>query len=327
MTRTRCARSEDRVRRRGTRRGDGALIASSTYAIRVNVCVPGVPALGARVGGVDDDSSTTTAPTAEPVVRRPQPRGPGPASGGSGGGSDPPQQRECRSWSRACARPVGPGGLRGPDELRRAALARQDARRDPARGTVDYSSVTEIRGMIAPSLTAAWPAPTLLSPWPARRTSTATRSRSPAGRRSPSAGASTAPANQRTEVISTKAAGAASARRRRRPRPPARPRPPDPLPLPSPAPTATPAPSPPAAPAPPSAIADFTTLPAASKCVRGRKLTVKFKKPPKGYVGQDRHGQGEREEGRDGQGQEAQAAAVPAQAPEGDLHRHGRRSR
>jgi len=33
----------------------------------------------------------------------------------------------------------------------------------------------------------------------------------------------------------------------------------------------------------PSAIADFTSLPAASKCVRGRKLTVRFKKPPKGY--------------------------------------------
>ncbi len=36
--------------------------------------------------------------------------------------------------------------------------------------------------------------------------------------------------------------------------------------------------------APPSAIADFTTLPAASKCVRGRKLTVRLKRPPKGYT-------------------------------------------
>ena len=42
-------------------------------------------------------------------------------------------------------------------------------------------------------------------------------------------------------------------------------------------------PSPPT-PAGPPAIADFTTLPAASSCVRGRKLTIKFKKPPKGYV-------------------------------------------
>ena len=34
----------------------------------------------------------------------------------------------------------------------------------------------------------------------------------------------------------------------------------------------------------PSAIADFTTLPAASTCVKARKLTIRFKKPPKGYT-------------------------------------------
>ena len=34
----------------------------------------------------------------------------------------------------------------------------------------------------------------------------------------------------------------------------------------------------------PRAIADFTTLPAASKCVSGRKLTLRFKRPPKGYT-------------------------------------------
>ena len=34
----------------------------------------------------------------------------------------------------------------------------------------------------------------------------------------------------------------------------------------------------------PSAIADFTTLPAASQCVRNRKLTVRMKRPPKGYT-------------------------------------------
>ena len=34
----------------------------------------------------------------------------------------------------------------------------------------------------------------------------------------------------------------------------------------------------------PSAINDFTTLPAASKCVRNRKLTVRMKRPPKGYT-------------------------------------------
>ena len=151
-------------------------------------------------------------------------------------------------------------------------------------GTVDYSSVTEIRGMIVPSLTAPWPSPALLSP----QASVANQYRDAfavAGGSAFSVGWGVhGTGNQRTDVISTKAAGAACG---------AAPTPtatasasasPDPLPLPSPAPTATPAPSPPAAPAPPSAIADFTTLPAASKCVRGRKLTVKFKKPPKGYV-------------------------------------------
>ena len=83
--------------------------------------------------------------------------------------------------------------------------------------------------------------------------------------------------NQRTEVISTKAAGAACGPAPTPTATASASASPDPLPLPSPAPTATPAPSPPAAPAPPSAIADFTTLPAASKCVRGRKLTVRFK--------------------------------------------------
>ena len=62
-------------------------------------------------------------------------------------------------------------------------------------------------------------------------------------------------------------------------------------PVPGPAPATPPRPRPrPPAPIPlparraPSAIADFTTLPAASTCVRNRKLTVRFKKPPKGYV-------------------------------------------
>jgi hypothetical protein len=53
----------------------------------------------------------------------------------------------------------------------------------------------------------------------------------------------------------------------------------DPLPLPPATPTATPPPI-----ARPRAIADFTTLPAASRCVRGRKLTLRFKRPPKGYA-------------------------------------------
>ena len=111
--------------------------------------------------------------------------------------------------------------------------------------------------------------------------------------------------NQRTEIISTKPPGATCAASRRRPRrrpdatptatprrPPrdrdARPdRDPDPAPNPLPVPRRRrrPTPAPPAVPPPtPSAIADFTTLPAASKCVRGRKLTLRFKRPPKGYT-------------------------------------------
>ena len=63
---------------------------------------------------------------------------------------------------------------------------------------------------------------------------------------------------------------------------------PDPNPLPvsatpaaTPTPQLQPQPQPPAA---PRAIADFTTLPAASACVRGRKLTLTFKRPPTGYT-------------------------------------------
>ena len=53
--------------------------------------------------------------------------------------------------------------------------------------------------------------------------------------------------------------------------------------MPSPTPSATPAP-PASQPATPRAIADFTTLPAANQCVSGRKLTLRFKRPPKGYT-------------------------------------------
>jgi hypothetical protein len=62
---------------------------------------------------------------------------------------------------------------------------------------------------------------------------------------------------------------------------------PDPLPVfsPSPAPAVTEAPpASPQPPAPPLAIADFTTLPAASKCVPNRKLRLQLKRPPAGYV-------------------------------------------
>ena len=158
-----------------------------------------------------------------------------------------------------------------------------------------------------------------------RRTSTATRSPPAAGRRSTSAGACTARSNQRTEVISTKPAGAAVRRgtptpiadrqrdaraRRRDPLPPARARP------------DRNADARPPRPAPARrTVARSPTSPrsrAASKCVRGRKLTVRFKKPPKGYVGQDGHGQGQRQEGRDGQGQgSSRSRCTCASCPKG----------
>ena len=190
-------------------------------------------------------------------------------------------------------------------------------------GTVDYSSVTEIRGMIVPSLTAPWPSPALLSP----QASVANQYRDAfavAGGSAFSVGWGVhGTGNQRTEVISTKAAGAACGA--------------------APTPTATASAS--ASPDPLAtavAGADRNPGPVAARRagapVRDRRLHDpsrglqvrpraqahgQVQEAAEGLRRQDRHGQGEREEGRDGQGQEAQAAAVPAQAPEGDLHGHG----
>ncbi len=165
----------------------------------------------------------------------------------------------------------------------------------------DYShnNVDDIYASIAPSLTAAWPDLALVSP-----AAVPTKQfREPFA-----AGGGPAFAigwgvhggsNQRTEVISNQPAGSATCGTTSPPTPTptatptatatatvsATPEPQPPLPLPVPVPLATASPTPtPAAPAPVSAIADFTTLPAASTCVRGRKLTLRFKKPPKGYV-------------------------------------------
>ena len=106
---------------------------------------------------------------------------------------------------------------------------------------------------------------------------------------------------------------------------------------PTPAPTASPSPSPDPLPAPPSggnappnpqpqqttvtpsAIADFTTLPAASKCVRSRKLTVRFKKPPKGYSVKTVTVNVNAQEGRDDQGRQAQEAAYLRKLPKGSF--------
>ena len=128
--------------------------------------------------------------------------------------------------------------------------------------------------------------------------------------------------NSRTEMISTKPAGAACGARRRpptadalrRPRSPtrlARAQPAAPVPLPNPTPTPA-----------PSAINDFTTLPAASKCVRNRKLTVRMKRPPKGYTVKTVTVKVNNKRVATLKAQGAQEAAVPAQAAQGDVHRH-----
>lgn len=148
------------------------------------------------------------------------------------------------------------------------------------------SGVDDIRAAIAPSLTADWPNLALVSP---------AGTSANLYRDAVAAGGGTAfsiawgvhgAGNRRTEAISTKAPGTCEAQ----PAPPPVPTPPPPAtptavpnPQPVPSPTATPT----AAPAPadgPDAIRDFTTLPAASKCVRGRKLTLRLKRPPKGYT-------------------------------------------
>jgi hypothetical protein len=145
----------------------------------------------------------------------------------------------------------------------------------------------ETHAVIAPSLAAAWPAMARVSP----PGTDADQFRDPAA----GAGGTAfylawgvhGGANERTEVISTKPGGSCAGTPTPTPTATASATAsatPDPLPLP-PAPTPTPSPQPQSPPpAAPSAIADFTTLPAASKCVRGRKLTVKFRKPPKGYT-------------------------------------------
>jgi hypothetical protein len=152
-------------------------------------------------------------------------------------------------------------------------------------GTVETAAdLTEIHGMIAPSLIDDWPAPARLSP----QASLTYQHRTPfaaGGGSAFSLGWSAyGTADDRTEVISTKPAGAACGEAAT-PTPTVSASPsPEPDPLPQPAATPPPAPQPTPKPAGPSAIADFTTLPKASTCIRGRKLTVRFKTPPKGYT-------------------------------------------
>ncbi|HEX6021615.1 MAG TPA: hypothetical protein VFZ00_06430 [Solirubrobacter sp.] len=144
-----------------------------------------------------------------------------------------------------------------------------------------------IYASIAPSIVGAWPDMTLVSP----ETTAASIYRDAVAGGGGSAfyvgWGVHGSGNQRSEAISTKAAGTCGGGTG----------------TPTPTPTATSDPSPNPQPLPPSgggdtqpsplpqqttvtpsAIRDFTTLPAASRCVRNRKLTVRFKKPPKGYA-------------------------------------------
>ncbi len=135
--------------------------------------------------------------------------------------------------------------------------------------------------------------------------------------------------NERSEVISTKPTGLlrpptadADADRDARPR---RPRDPPRRTRSRPLADAAP-PTPRAAIRPPqrrSAIADFTTLPAASQCVRNRKLTVRMKKPPKGYTVKTVTVKVNAKRVATLKAQGAQEAAVPAQAAARDVHRDG----
>jgi hypothetical protein len=178
-----------------------------------------------------------------------------------------------------------------PSRFASASVATNDGGEVLLAATLFYGSsdVSDIRASIAPSLTGAWPAMTLISP----QANTTNQYRDAIAGGGGSAfyvgrgvhGGS----NERTELIATKSAGATcAATSTPTPTATATPTPtpsasPGPLPL-TPTPTPTAIPTPPPSPAPPSAISDFTTLPAASQCVKNRKLTLRMKRPPKGYM-------------------------------------------
>lgn len=149
----------------------------------------------------------------------------------------------------------------------------------------------DIQAMIAPSISADWPGFTRVSP---------AGSSSADFRTAVAGGGGSAfyvgwgvhrGTNDRTEIVSTKASTTCAGTPSPVPTATATAGPspdPDPNPLPvsatpaaTPTPQLQPQPQPPAA---PRAIADFTTLPAASACVRGHKLTLTFKRPPAGYT-------------------------------------------
>jgi hypothetical protein len=197
-----------------------------------------------------------------------------------------------------------------PNRFGNASVATNDGGEILLAGTLfsGPGDVSDIRATIAPSVTGAWPAMTLVSPL----ANTTNQYRDVIAGGGGSAfylgwgvhGGS----NERSEVISTKPAGVTCVVPT--PTPTSAPSPTatpsataTPTSTPSPTPTATPTatataatnplpltptptatPTPPAPSPPPTAIADFTTLPAASQCVRNRKLTVRLKRPPKGYT-------------------------------------------
>jgi hypothetical protein len=158
----------------------------------------------------------------------------------------------------------------------------------------------DIHVSIAPSIDGAWPALTRISPEGSGSADFRTAVAGGGGDAFYAAWGVHRGANDRTEIVSTKPAGTCGGGST--PEPTATESPaatatetatatataePSPNPLPvvsaSPTPAATPVPrsQPPAA---PKAIADFTTLPASSKCVPNRKLKVRLKRPPAGQV-------------------------------------------
>ena len=191
--------------------------------------------------------------------------------------------------------------------------------------------VDDIHAAVAPSLTGAWGAMTRISP----------EGTSADIYRDPHAGGGGSAfyvgwgvhgtGNSRTEIVSTKPPGTCADLDPDDPRRPADCAPaatvtpdpaPNPLPVPSPSPSATPDP-PASQPATPSAIADFTTLPAANQVRQRPQADAPLQAPAQGLHGQDRHREGQREEGGDAQGRQAQAAVLPAQAAPRHVHRDG----
>jgi hypothetical protein len=186
---------------------------------------------------------------------------------------------------------IGAGGWEDPPRVfdPGAAVGSVNAAVDAAgeillAGQLVIGGASEVQGTIAPSLTAAWPELARLSP-PSTETYEPRDAIVGGGGPAFYLGWGVHGAGgQRSEIVSTASSGSCGATATPSPTATAAA-----AATATPAATAAPLPAPTPAPKPnakaaPRAIADFTTLPAASKCVRGRKLTLRLKRPPKGYV-------------------------------------------